>query len=451
MNVTSFFRSFRERLMGSHSVDDLTGQVAAIDKSQSVVEFSLDGRILDANENFCRLSGYSRKFLIGKHHRIFVEPAMRASAEDRRFWDKLGRGEFDAGIYKRLAADGREMWLQATYNPLLDTYGRPFKVVKYATDITEEHERTAELDGQIAAIRKAQLVAEFDLDGNVLTANDNFLRTFGYRMEELHGTHHRRLVAPMDRENAEYQRFWEKLGQGEYDAGCYPRVSKSGRTVWLQATYNPIFDCNGRPFKVIKYATDVTEQTVATRTLQDAVLKLSAALRTSAANAKEASNMAQDASEVALRGGQVMDEVIESMREVKESAEVISSIVNVIDDIAFQTNLLALNASIEAAWAGEQGKGFAGVANEVRALAQRSADSAKEVRDRISNSVEQVGVNAQRVAAAGETMFEIVGSVERVTGKLGEIRNASLAQSAGMHALHAVVARLPHAHNDHAA
>ncbi|WP_347558220.1 PAS domain-containing methyl-accepting chemotaxis protein [Robbsia sp. KACC 23696] len=451
MNVISMFRQVCNRLTGQRSLDDLTGQVAAIDKSQSVVEFSLDGRILDANENFCRLSGYSRKFLIGKHHRILVEPSMRQSEAYRQFWDVLGRGEFHAGIYKRVAANGREMWLQATYNPLLDTYGRPFKVVKYATDVTEERQRTVEMDGEMAAIRKAQLVAEFDLAGNVLSANDNFLQLFGYRIEELEGTHHCRFIAPADRVGADGKTFWEKLSRGEYDAGCYPRVSKSGRTVWLQATYNPIFDAEGRPFKVVKYATDVTEQTMAARSLQDAVAKLSAALRTSAANAQEASDMAHGASEVALRGGQVMDEVIASMREMKARAEAISSIVDVIDDIAFQTNLLALNASVEAAWAGEQGKNFAIVANEVRALAQRSADSAKDARDRIDSSVDQVSANAQLVTVAGQAMFDIVGSVDRVNGKLGDIRTAALAHSAGAHAIREVVARLPQAKRDYAA
>ena len=451
MNVISFLQSVYQRIVGQRSIHDLSGQVAAIDKSQSVVEFSLDGRILDANANFCRLTGYSRKFLIGKHHRILVEPSMRTSEGYRQFWDKLGRGEFDAGIYKRLAADGRELWLQATYNPLLDTYGRPFKVVKYATDVTEQRQRTVEMDGEMAAIRKAQLVAEFDLFGNVLSANDNFRHLFGYTVAELQNTHHERFVLREDRDATAYKAFWEKLARGEFDAGCYPRISKSGRIVWLQATYNPIFDCEGRPFKGVKYATDVTEQTVATRTLQDSVLKLSAALRASAANAKEASDMAQGATEVALRGGHVMDEVMASMREMRAGAEAIASIVNVIDDIAFQTNLLALNAAVEAAWAGDQGKNFAIVANEVRALAQRSADSAKEVRDRIDSSVEHVGANAALVAMAGQTMFDIVGSVERVTDKLGEIRTASMAHSAGMHVIHEVVARLPHAKADYAA
>ncbi|MDT0618274.1 methyl-accepting chemotaxis protein [Salinisphaera sp. P385] len=250
---------------------DYQGQLAAISKAQAVIEFDLDGTIRTANDNFLNALGYTLDQVQGQHHRIFVEPAERESAAYRQFWEKLGRGEYDAGQYKRLTRDGREIWIQATYNPIFDTEGRPFKVVKYATDVTEQVTRAADQQGQLAAISKAQAVIEFDLDGTIRTANDNFLGAVGYRLEDVQGQHHRIFVDPAERESAEYRRFWDKLGRGEYDAGQYRRVTKDGHDIWIQASYNPIFDAAGRPFKVVKYATDVTEQVLGQRTTEQAV------------------------------------------------------------------------------------------------------------------------------------------------------------------------------------
>jgi methyl-accepting chemotaxis protein len=240
-------------------VADMKARLAAIDKVQAVIEFQLDGTILTANDNFLRAMGYSLEEIKGRHHRMFAEPGHAASAEYRLFWEKLGRGEYDAGQYKRIGKDGREVWLQASYNPILDTAGRPFKVVKYATDITEARLRAADSEGQLAAVGKAQAVIEFKLDGTILAANENFLQAMGYTMEEIRGRHHRMFAEPGHAASAEYRHFWDKLARGEYDAGQYKRVGKGGREVWIQASYNPILDMNGRPFKVVKYATDITE------------------------------------------------------------------------------------------------------------------------------------------------------------------------------------------------
>jgi len=239
---------------------DMEGQIAAIGKSQAVIEFSLDGRILKANKNFLDALGYTLDEIQGQHHSLFVEPAQRNSAEYRMFWEKLGRGEYDSGQYKRIGKGGREIWIQASYNPIMDVNGKPFKVVKYATDITEQKLRVADYEGQLAAIGKAQAVIEFSLDGRILRANANFLNALGYALEEVQGQHHSLFVDPVQRSSPEYRMFWEKLGRGEYDAGQYRRIGKGGREVWIQASYNPIMDLNGKPFKVVKYATDITEQ-----------------------------------------------------------------------------------------------------------------------------------------------------------------------------------------------
>ncbi len=253
-----------EKLRGA----DVQGQLAAISKAQAVIEFDLRGNVLTANENFLKALGYALDEVKGRHHGLFCDPAWRESAEYRAFWDRLAAGQYDAGQYKRIAKSGREVWIQASYNPIFDMNGKPFKVVKYATDISADKLRNADYEGQLAAIGKAQAVIEFDLRGNVLTANDNFLKTLGYTLDEIKGRHHSLFCEPAFRDSAEYRSFWDRLGSGQYDAGQYKRIAKGGREVFIQASYNPIFDMNGKPFKVVKYATDITAQTVATRSFE---------------------------------------------------------------------------------------------------------------------------------------------------------------------------------------
>ncbi len=247
---------------------DFEGQLTAVGKAQAVIEFKLDGTVLTANDNFCKTVGYALDEIKGKHHSMFAEPAYAASPEYRQFWDKLNRGEFDSGQYKRIAKGGREVWLEASYNPIMDMNGKPFKVVKYATDITAAKLRAADFEGQLNAVSKAQGVIEFKLDGTVLTANDNFLKVLGYTLEEIKGKHHSMFAEPAYAASPEYRHFWDKLNRGDFDSGQYKRLGKGGREVWIQASYNPIMDMNGKPFKVVKYATDITAQKAAARELE---------------------------------------------------------------------------------------------------------------------------------------------------------------------------------------
>ena len=247
-----------------HEAADYSGQIMAIGKSQAVIEFELDGTIITANENFLAAVGYSLAEVRGQHHRMFVQPEEAASPEYARFWEKLGRGEFDSGRYMRVGKGGRELWIEASYNPILDPRGKPYKVVKFATDVTEDVLRNADYQGQIAAISKAQAVIEFDLDGTIRTANENFLSTVGYTLDEVQGQHHRMFMPPEDASRPAYQKFWDKLGQGHYDSGQYKRIGRDGREIWIQAAYNPIFDAAGKPFKVVKYATEITEEKLRT-------------------------------------------------------------------------------------------------------------------------------------------------------------------------------------------
>ena len=257
-------------------LQDLRGQIAAIGKSNAVIEFALDGTILTANENFLKTLGYTLDEVKGKHHSMFVDPVYVRSPEYRQFWEKLGRGEFDAGRYKRIAKGGKEIWIQASYNAILDRGGRPFKVVKFATDITEQKMRDMDVEGQLAAINKAQAVIEFTLEGKIIQANQNFLNALGYTLDEIRGQHHGMFVDPAYRQSPEYRMFWEKLGRGEFDANQYQRFGKGGKEIWIQASYNPILDANGKAFKVVKYATDVTATVKAVQQTREVVAAVKA-------------------------------------------------------------------------------------------------------------------------------------------------------------------------------
>ncbi len=264
-------RTSTELSAQDHRQDELAAQVAALHRVQAVIEFALDGTILQANDNFLQAVSYRLDEIQGQHHSLFVDPEHARSAEYREFWARLARGEFDAGQYRRFGKGGREIWIQASYNPVLDRQGRPYKVVKFATDITAQKLQAADSAGQLAAIDKSQAVIEFSLDGRILSANANFLAATGYTLDEVRGEHHSLFVEPDHRGSAEYRQFWEKLGRGEYDAGQYRRLGKGGREVWIQASYNPILDMNGRPFKVVKYATDITAQVHENQATQRAV------------------------------------------------------------------------------------------------------------------------------------------------------------------------------------
>jgi methyl-accepting chemotaxis protein len=250
---------------------NLEGQIAAINRAQPVLELDLNGKVLTANDNFLNALGYRLEEIIGQHHSMFADPDYRQSSTYRQFWEKLSRGDHNEGQHNWITKHGNDIWVQANSNPILDMNGKPFKIVEYIVDVTEWKVRDVDFAGQLAAISKAQAVIEFALDGKVLTANDNFLEVLGYRLEEIRGQHHSMFVDPAYRQNVEYRQFWDKLGRGEYDAGQYKRIGKGGKEVWIQASYNPIMDLNGKPFKVVKYATDITAQIEAAQMLQAAV------------------------------------------------------------------------------------------------------------------------------------------------------------------------------------
>ncbi len=638
--VVSFFTDITKETALSN---DYKLQLTVVNQMLGVIEFDLKGNILAANENFKKTSGYTDKELVGNHHSMFVKPAYKSSGEYKAFWEKLGRGEPDSGLYHRVGKDNKEIWLQGFYNPIYDDKGQLLKVVKYVSDVSDEQNQIALANGQLNAIDKLMGVIEFDLKGNIVAVNENFAKITGYAVTEIIGNHHSMFVDVAYKSSAEYKAFWDKLRSGATDTGLYQRFGKSGKEIWLQASYTPITNAEGVPVKVVKYATDVTiqhltnlklleasaeassikntldgastnmmmadndgiirymnaatdklmheaapsmrkvlpnfdpdkligqnfdifhkspshqrnllatlkvpyENTItvdqmffklkaspifkdgermgtslewvdvtqerkvendiehlisgaiegdfserisledktgvslkicdginnlvdkmteiilqvreasetintasgeiatgnndlSSRTEQQAssleetassMEELASTVKQNAENAKQANQLASAASGVAIKGGQVVGNVVSTMSAINESARKIEDIISVIDGIAFQTNILALNAAVEAARAGEQGRGFAVVAGEVRNLAQRSASAAKEIKELITDSVGKTTEGTKQVEEAGSTMQEIVSSVQRVTDIMGEISAASTEQSTGI-------------------
>ncbi|WP_255494683.1 methyl-accepting chemotaxis protein [Luteibacter sp. Sphag1AF] len=427
---------------GGRTRTDVRSQMDALNRTQAVIEFRVDGTVLTANQLFLDTFGYELKDIVGRHHRMFMDPAEAELPAYAEFWKNLAAGRADSAMYRRLASDGREVWIQASYNPVLGRDGKPYKVVKCATDVTARRLQIADMEGRLAAIDKAQAVISFTLDGIILEANDNFLQTMGYTREEVIGQHHRMFVDPKERESAEYLAFWEKLGRGEYDASLYRRVDRAGREIWIQGTYNPIFDMAGRPFKVVKYATDVTAQTRATRTLHTSLADLADTVPAIAKQARATNDLATEASRSAADGGEMVNAVIATMAAIHEGARDIAEIVSMIDSIAFQTNILSLNAAIEAARSGAHGRGFAVVAQEVRLLSQRSAESAREIRTLIEKTLLRVEEGSARSTDASAAMRDILTSVSAVRERVADVAHATDAQAGGIDVVRRAVAEL---------
>ncbi|WP_298883297.1 PAS domain-containing methyl-accepting chemotaxis protein [uncultured Bradyrhizobium sp.] len=400
-------------------------KIAASSRAQAVIEFKLDGTIVAANENFCNALGYSLAEIQGKHHSMFVAPAERDSAAYREFWAKLNRGEYQAGEFKRIGKGGREVWILASYNPMLDENGKPFGVVKYATDVTAEKLKNADRAGQIEAIDKAQAVIEFNMDGTIITANANFLAALGYSLAEIKGKHHSMFVEPSERDGTAYREFWAALNRGQYQAGEYKRIGKGGKEVYIQASYNPIFDLNGKPFKVVKYATDTTKQVLVrmgnerVRGMMESVAAGSEELNASVREISEAMTKSRETAMSAV--DQVAAADAQAQR-LTEAAQAMSGIVEMINSITGQINLLALNATIESARAGEAGRGFAVVASEVKSL----ANQAKQATDKIGQEIGSLnGISGDVVSALGSIKQAINNVSEYVTSTAAAIEEQS--------------------------
>ncbi|MDA9487518.1 histidine kinase [Bradyrhizobium sp. CCBAU 11445] len=400
-------------------------KIAAISRAQAVIEFKLDGTIVTANENFCKTLGYSLAEIEGKHHSLFVAEADRNGTAYREFWAALNRGDYQAGEFKRIGKGGREVWILASYNPLLDETGKPYGVVKFATDITADKLKNADLAGQISAIDKAQAVIEFNMDGTIIAANANFLSALGYSMAEIKGKHHSMFVEPTERDGAAYREFWAALNRGQYQAAEYKRIGKGGKAVYIQASYNPILDLNGKPFKVVKYATDTTRQVLVrmgnerVRGMMESVAAGSEELNASVREISEAMTKSRETAMSAVE--QVASADAQAQR-LTEAAQSMSGIVEMINSITGQINLLALNATIESARAGEAGRGFAVVASEVKSL----ANQAKQATDKIGQEIGSLnGISGDVVSALGSIKQAINNVSEYVTSTAAAVEEQS--------------------------
>jgi len=410
------------------SMED-AGMIAAIGRAQAVIAFNLDGTVVTANENFLKTLGYSLGEIQGKHHSMFVEPAMRDSAAYREFWASLNRGEYQAAEYKRIGKGGKEVWILASYNPILDEKGKPFKVVKFATDVTQQKLRTADLAGQIAAIGKSQAVIEFNMDGSVLTANENFLHALGYSLGEIQGKRHSMFVEASERDGAAYREFWANLNAGLYQAGEFKRIGKGGKEIWIQASYNPILDLNGKPFKVVKYAADTTAQVIARKRAES----VRGMMETVAAGAEELNASVREISETMTKSRQTASEAVvrvdaadQQAQRLSAASESMGGIVELIGNITGQINLLALNATIESARAGEAGRGFAVVASEVKNL----ANQAKQATDKIGQEIGNLnGISADVVSALTAIKQSIQEVSEYVTSTAAAVEEQSTVTS----------------------
>jgi methyl-accepting chemotaxis protein len=404
-------------------------KITAINRAQAVIEFNLDGTIVTANENFLKAMGYSLSEIKGKHHSMFVPQAERDSAAYREFWAALNRGEYQAAEYKRIGKGGKQVWILASYNPMLDEVGKPFGVVKFATDVTAQKLKTADLSGQMEAIGKSQAVIEFNMDGTIIAANENFLGAMGYTLGEIRGKHHSLFVEPSERESAEYREFWASLNRGRYQAAEYKRIGKNGKEVYIQASYNPILDLNGKPFKVVKYATDTTRQ-VLVRMGNERVRGM---MESVAAGAEELNTSVREISEAMTKSRETAQGAVERVgtadaqaQRLTNAAQSMSGIVEMINNITGQINLLALNATIESARAGEAGRGFAVVASEVKSLATQ----AKQATDKIGEEIASLNAISGDVAGALTAIKQAITNVsEYVTSTAAAVEEQSTVTS----------------------
>ncbi|MFN7038409.1 MAG: PAS domain-containing protein [Alphaproteobacteria bacterium] len=451
-------------------LQNLRAELEALGRSQAVIEFDMDGMVIWANENFLKVIGYSLEEIKGKHHRMFVCRLQKDTEEYKKFWEDLREGKFQQAEFKRVAKGNKEIWIQATYNPIFKK-GKPYKIVKYAVDTTEEKLKNSDYSEQVKAINKALAVIEFELTGNIIKANENFLNATGYKLEEIQGKHHSMFVEESFKNSAEYKNFWENLRKGQFISEKFKRLGKNGNEIWIQASYNPVRNSEGEIFKIVKYASDITQDVLnemRNQKVKDIIDENIGKLANAIAQSKASNTLAQKTStniqtvaaaaeemsasikEIAVNTIKSKDKVEEMFNQIDSTNQTtqqltvtsksMSNIVDLIVNIANNINLLALNATIEAARAGEAGKGFAVVASEVKNLASQTTKATEQITNQINemqNMSSNVGVALEGTKILIEEIKQFITvvatSIEEQTAVTSDISQNIQTASNAMH------------------
>lgn len=401
----------------------------SIDRSWAVIEFRPDGTILRANPNLCGCVGFSEAELVGQHHRMLCDPAFAASAEYADLWRRLREGEAFGGKHRRRRRDGSPLWLEASYMPVRGADGQVERIVKLAADITASVNQQQSLDSINQAVRRSMAVIELALDTTVIGFNDLFASTFGYSESELVGRSHRTLCPPEFATSREYEDLWARLRRGEFVSGRFRRVARDGREIWLEASYNPIFDADGAVCRVVKFASDITSRM---RDLSEQIENARQIMQTSGDSldrAEQAAGLVQASAEGMVTTANKASAAAEAVEELQRSAQGIGQIASAIAEIAAQTNLLALNAAIEAARAGDAGRGFAVVADEVRSLSEKTRAATSEIDGRIGDIRQRTLAAAQAMSDVASASSDSVGSMTAASDAMAGIRDAARASA----------------------
>ncbi|MCC2612342.1 methyl-accepting chemotaxis protein [Neorhizobium petrolearium] len=409
---------------------DAKAILAALGKSQAIIEFDLSGNVLTANENFCKALGYTLSEIVGKHHSMFCDPAYTRSQDYKDFWAHLGSGKCDATTYKRIGKGGREIWIQASYNPVMSG-GKPYKVIKFATDITAAKLKAAEDEGKINAISRIQAVIEFTPTGEILTANDNFLSCLGYQLAEIAGKHHSMFCEPAFRDSPDYRQFWKKLAGGEAIAQEFKRIGKGGKVVWIQASYNPIFDADGRVFKVVKFATDITERV---RAVDDLAVGLTA-LSHGDLTAQIEKPFIPTLEKIRIDFNEAVAKLAEAMRTVGENAE---GIAGGSSEIRQASDSLAKRTEQQAAAVEETAAALEEISRTVTDSAKR-AEEAGGLVSRTKSGAEHSGAVVRNAVGAMDQIENSSKEISNIIGVIDDIafQTNLLALNAGVEAARA--------------